>query len=282
VRKQAGAWVCIACGAVVDVASNQPVLTPGVGVSVPVPTWQDQLWFGIPVRGWLVFGASAIIAWLVMQLVNFVNWIVHMLGTLCHEMGHAAAALLVGRPALPAFDFGAGGGITIIGERRWWLLAIYGFALFIMAREWRTQPKRLWFLAGVTLTITLFILTGWDMALFVWAGFGGQLLAVIIFLFRGLTGVAEIQPGERWLYAVIGWGLFGHAFAMCWMLLFDPAFQHFYLIGKRGIDNDFVRLAQEHWGISLHGVAWFNISLATLSPVLAVLASRWWLGRRHA
>lgn len=281
VRKDADGWLCADCGVRI-VVDEKTSLTLGPDAGLPAISqlsWQDHTWLGVPGRGWVVLIASAIIAAVVMEVVPFVAWIIRVLGTLCHEMGHAVAAFVVGCPALPAFDLGQGGGVTIIGERRWWLIAIYIIAVVVVARGWENYPKRVWALGIASAGVALFIITGWDKALFVSMGFGGQVLGATIFLFRGMTGVAEIQRGERWLYAVIGWGLWGHAWGMCWQLLYDPAFQHFYLMGKRGIDNDFVRLAQEHWGMSLHAVSWVNLTITILVVPFVVLISRWWCRR---
>jgi hypothetical protein len=77
--------------------------------AAPLEAWWARWWWGIPVRGWLALVATLVPALVIMQGFPLLDWIMRTLGTLCHEMGHAAAALLVGRPALPAFDLTHGG-----------------------------------------------------------------------------------------------------------------------------------------------------------------------------
>lgn len=276
-RKNGGVWMCAACGQVVspNLGAAAAMGTPGTPGSSAKAPWSARHLLGVSYRGLLIAALTLPLAWLLCWLVPFLDRVLWMFTTLCHEMGHAAGALLVGRPALPAFDFSFGGGVTMTGERRWWLLALYAVGVVML---WRQAGERRWVRWGVgtaTGLVALLVLTGLDEAWFVWMGYGGELIIATVFLHRALTGVAEVYPGERWLYGMVAWGLLGHALGMCWMLLFDPAFQHTYLMGKRGIDNDFVRLA-DSLGLSLRGVAWLNLLVGLLVPVAAVLAARIW------
>ncbi len=279
-RKTAAGWICARCGqpVVVGGGTDQAVgaLAPGLpGAPPPPEPWLDGHVLGVTVRGLVIAATTLPLAWLFGWLIPFTNHIMWLFTTLCHEMGHAAGALLVGRPALPAFDFSFGGGVTMTGERRWWLLAVYAIGVVMLWRQSGEQRWLRWALGSATIAVTLLILTGLDEAWFVWMGYGGELIIATVFLHRALTGVAEVYPGERWLYGMVAWALLSHALGMCWMLLFDPAFQHTYLMGKRGIDNDFVRLT-ESLGLSLRGVAWLNLLVGLLVPVAAVIAARLW------
>jgi len=279
-RKSAVGWICARCGQPVTtggdvVASPSAALPASPDASLPPAHWLDGHVLGVTVRGLLVGATTLPLAWLLCWLFPFGNHILWIFTTLCHEMGHTVGALLVGRPALPAFDFSFGGGVTMTGERRWWLLAVYVIGVVMLWRQVGEQRWIRWALGSATVAVTLLILTGLDEAWFVWMGFGGELIIATVFLHRALTGVAEVYPGERWLYGMVAWALLGHALGMCWMLLFDPAFQHTYLMGKRGIDNDFVRLS-ESLGVSLRGAAWLNLLVGLLVPVAAVWAARWW------
>jgi hypothetical protein len=271
-RKGPAGWVCGACGA--QMANTAEAAGVAVGTTTPLP-WHQRQVVGVSLRGLVIGAATLPIAWLLLWVFPFANHILWMFSTLCHEMGHAAGALLVGRPALPAFDFSFGGGVTMTGERRWWLLAVYAVGVVMVWRQAQGHPRIRWGLGVAAGAVTLLILTGLDDVWFVWMGFGGELIIATVFLHRALTGVAEVYPGERWLYGIVAWILLGHALGMCWMLLFDPAFQHTYLMGKRGIDNDFVRLT-DSLGISLRSVAWLNLLVGLLVPVVAVIAARMW------
>ncbi len=277
-RKIPDGYVCVACG--------QPVSTdtaPIHGVAAPLPPparaptrWGDRRLFGIPHAGLVVGAVTLPLAWLANLLVPFFCFIIGALSTLCHEMGHAAAALMTGRPALPAFDFAYGGGVTMAGERRWWLLVVYAVTVAVVWRNSAARPRLRRILEFASVCVVLLLITGLDEAWFIAMGYGGELVAAGIFLYRALTGVAEIQPGERWLYGVMGWCLLGHALNLGWRLLFDPEFQDLYLLGKRGVDNDLVRLANDVLGTSVGTVAGLALLAGLLVPALAVLAAARW------
>ena len=287
-RKTPAGYACSACGQPVAMAGGMAggiaggALPASAGTSAPPPTttrptpWAEHRLFGVP-RGGLVVGAATLpLAGLITAVVPFFCFITGMLSTLCHEMGHAAAALVTGRPALPAFDFAYGGGVTMAGERRWWLLALYAVAVVTVWRQSAARPRLRRLLEVATAAVVLLLVTGLDEAWFVAMGHGGELLAAGIFLYRAFTGVAEIQPGERWLYGVMGWCLLGHALSLDWRLLFDPEFQDLYLLGKRGVDNDLVRLANDVLGTGLGTVAWLALLVGLLVPPLALLAAARW------
>ncbi len=279
-RKAPSGYVCAQCGQPVALGSSpEGKISPG-GLLIsdrPAATaWRHRAVFGLHAGGLVVGAATLPMAWLALELVPFFAWIISVLATLCHEMGHALAALVTGRPALPAFDFTHGGGVTMAGERRWWLLALYAVAVGVAWQQMAEQPRRRWALGIGTLFIMLLLITGLDEMWFVAMGHGGELVVAGIFLHRALTGVAEVYPGERWLYGIIAWCLLGHALGMCWMLLYDPAFQHTYLLGKRGMDNDLARLASDHLGTSMRTVVWLNLMACLAVVPAALLAAVWW------
>lgn len=245
---------------------DAPAPVAMVGVR-PVESWWFGSWCGLPVKGLMVWMAMLPAAWLLITLMPFAGWVTRTLGTLCHEMGHAAAALMVGRPALPIFDLTYGGGVTPIGERMWFLLLVYAVATVVLARRWLEYPARLIAFGGLWAVMALLIFTGWEETVFIEMGFGGQVIAGGVFLYRALTGEAEIYPGERWIYGLVGWCVLGQAAGMCWDVLYDAGFRAFYLGGKGGIDNDFVRLADDHW-IPLDSITGWNLALSIVTPAL--------------
>ena len=238
---------------------------------------------GLPMRGLLAVVATLPPALLIMWWMPYVSWIMHTLGTLCHEMGHAATALMLGRPALPAFDFSQGGGVTMIGDRAWWVLMLGVVIAAALIRHWH-EHRPLQIAVGVAgAVVTLLLFTGWDQAVIIAMGHGGQVLAATVFLYRALSGAAEIYPGERWLYGLVGWCLLGQAAGMCWDLLHDVGYRSWYLLGKRGIDNDLVQLAQDFLDISLDAVAWLGL-LAAFAALPLAAAAHWtveWLKCRQ-
>jgi hypothetical protein len=53
---------------------------------------------------------------IIVYAIPFTRFVMSALVTLFHEMGHAVVAWCLGIPALPAFDFTYGGGITSYGQ----------------------------------------------------------------------------------------------------------------------------------------------------------------------
>src|SRR5688572_28213288 len=99
-RKDAGRWVCVACGTVIDVMDGTAPAgeaTPGASAA-SIPGWQERHWFGLSGRGLMVGAATLPLAWLLCWMFPFFDHILWLFTTLCHEMGHAAGAVLVGRP----------------------------------------------------------------------------------------------------------------------------------------------------------------------------------------
>jgi hypothetical protein len=215
---------------------------------------------------------AAILVEVCMPLAGFV---VRVLGTLAHEMGHAAMGLLLGRPSLPSFDLTNGGGVTYVSDRSAGLMLIYGAVLAWFAWTRRANRLAVGLLAGFGLAWGLLAFSDtWSHLAVVAAGNWGRLLLAGIFLFRALTGVAVAHAAERWLYAGIGWLTLVQAECEAWELMGPGDAQERYLAGKAGVDNDWVILAEER-GTSLEWVAGWHIVLGGVIPVAVWALWRW-------
>ena len=81
---------------------------------------------GIPQAGWRSLAIGWVLAMLLLSSGRL-TFIFHPFITLVHELGHAACGWLLGYPAIPAFDFVHGGGVTSHFGRLWVLIGgIYG------------------------------------------------------------------------------------------------------------------------------------------------------------
>jgi len=269
VRKVGGHFVCAACG--------QPL----TGFA-PSPTPRSWLTLIDPVlmrRGALRLSLGAMIAAGLAWWGGFSWWILSTLITLVHECGHAVAAWCVGRPALPKFDLQYGGGITNWGERMTLLVVLWLVAWIWLARiTWR-DPWRWLVLAGA-LTQWFLMWSGQDLTLISYAGHGAELAFAAIFLVRAATGISVAHALEGWLYAIIGWSLWGLSFGFANGVLNDPAIRDRYLLGKGGVlDNDFVVLTgQMPW--SLETLLHLHQALAILTVLIALGISAWILALR--
>jgi hypothetical protein len=265
VRKAQGRYLCITCGSEVDNQNRSPI-APKLGAEIVAPPLVNSL-FGLPIRGLKVLSITLPLAVLVLMTMPLAHLITYALGTLCHEMGHSTIAILTGHLAVPTFDLAQGGGLTHVFERQWWLLIALALVTAHTAFRYR-ESKIIRNLCGIGAGTSIFlILTGLDEPLHVEMGHGGQLVAGGIFLYRGLTGIAEIYPGERWLYGFLGWSLIYDVVDLCWSLTHDPVALARYFEGKSSCANDFVRLA-DYLGSSVEFISWVNLLFAFAVPLI--------------
>jgi len=205
------------------------------------------------------------------------RWILSTMATLFHEMGHAAAAWLFGRPAIPKFDLAYGGGFTSMEERS-------GFLVLCVAAGWAGLA---WSRRGdrAVLAAVLGAAGVWALLAFVEGGrggeiailsmgHGGELLLGGLFLWRGLTGASVVHPAERPLYAAIGLFVILEAALFAAGLLRDDEARAMYEAGKGGLlPNDFVQIA-DLLGTRLDAVVIAFLAACLATPVLA--AACWW------
>src|SRR6266850_2191771 len=107
----AAAGVCRSCGFAQN-PSNPTCLkckAPLAGLDAPVGA------ASISREGWRALGLGLLLA-AVLTAIPFFRILFFPLITIAHEMGHAVVAWIFGRPAVPAFDFTYGGGVTSIEE----------------------------------------------------------------------------------------------------------------------------------------------------------------------
>ncbi|MBI3828192.1 MAG: hypothetical protein HY291_01660 [Planctomycetes bacterium] len=128
----------------------------------------------------------------------------HGLVTLAHEMGHALFGCYFARPSVPAFDLNFGGGVTMIQDPspslRWLILAAH---LAAAAFFFRNRAALIFFgvLAGL---YALLAFTHAHETVISFMGHGFELVIAGIFLYRGWSGSAVINPLERPLYSACG------------------------------------------------------------------------------
>jgi hypothetical protein len=211
---------------------------------------------------------------LVLGWFPFVAFILSPILTLTHELGHAAFAWLFGYPALPAFDFFYGGGLTHWAERRHgvlWLLIVG----LLGAGIWRSRghrPRMIFFGVLLALYVPLALKADWEIVLYM--GHGTTLIVAGVFLYRALDGWACIYPIERPLYAFLGFFMVLHEMALAHGLMTNPAARMLYREGKGGIAHDFVRISGS-LRTSLESVARFHLFWCVLVVVAAFLAHRY-------
>jgi hypothetical protein len=222
-------------------------------------------------RALAVGGALA----LVVYAVPFLRFVFHVLITLVHELGHALAAWAFGIPALPAFDFVYGGGVTIHQGRSTGLMILIYAGFAAVAYALRRNGAYLLAFAAWVVAYTLAAFTPVHEAIEVAMGHGSELIFAGIFLYRAMDGRACRIPAERPLYAFCGIFILMNDVAFALGLLTSAAKVADYEDAKGGGHwMDFSRLAEDYLHVDLQAVAFFFLLACVLVPVLAVAAQR--------
>ena len=157
--------------------------------------------FDATVRKMILVGA---ILAAVVTVLPFPRFVFGYMGTLLHEFGHTVAAWVFGYPAIPAFNFQHGGGVTSIDDRQWPLMLLWlagvGWLL------WRYRAHRpAWPLLAIPAAVYIALaVTRVHEIVITFMGHGMELTIAGVFLYRALSGSAVKVAIERPLYAFLG------------------------------------------------------------------------------
>jgi hypothetical protein len=270
---------CKRCGAVttvpapgIPVLPPAPRLVPATGTpssdSPPRRATRRRKPRKIDREAWvsLAIGAGLAAIALAVPLIGFV---IDVLRTVIHELGHTATAWLLGSPAVPSFDLSFGGGVSHILVRQPFLIAaIYGVFAYLTfrARDDRT-----------TLAVMLILVAVYSVAVFTpirdllitAMGHGTELIIAGVFLYRAVCGRQVLRSEERPLYAFLGlYLILADAWFAC-RLIASPEHREAYEEAKGGGHQmDFSLIAEEHLHVRLAVVAAIFL-LACAVPVAA-------------
>ena len=239
--------------------------------AVRPPRSPSTLALGIDPAGWNAIAAGLGLALLVLASGQ-VTFLLSPLITLVHELGHTCAAWAFGYPAIPAFDFLHGGGITFHALQRWPLIlaAIYAGFGYLFYRYWSNPLTAKVLLAIVGLYTLLAFTPGQDL-LITLMGHGFELLFAGIFLYRALSGYGCRIAIERPLYGMLSWFTLFYDIRFAHRLMFDAGFRQVYELGKGGVlDHDFVRLAHHYLNMDLAVVAFLFLVSCVITPVVVM------------
>jgi hypothetical protein len=199
------------------------------------------------------------------------------LAAIPHEMGHATAGCLLGRPSTPAISL-AGEAWTGISERRdglVWLIAIAVAAGAVTMRQHKALAIAL---GAAALLLPLIAFGRFGEILIAAAGHLGE-LAFAAYCYAvcwggGRTGSAA----ERGAGAMAGALLQVGNIRLCWGLLHDPTVRdHYATSGSLGLKNDYLVLAEDLCNCGLGRVAGLMLVFAVLALPLGL-----WFGHREA
>lgn len=229
---------------------------------------------GVTHAGWKAAGIGLAMAG-VLTFFPFLSFILSPLTTIVHEIGHTAVLWLFGYPAIPAFDFSGGGGVTLSDLERS-PSAVWAWAIGLAALGWwqRENKKVLGALgAGVLIYFWMYNSVRETLAITL-GGHAAEVLFAALFLYRGLTGWGCKMELERPLYAFLGFMILLTNLRLGMALSGNSMERYWYLQGKGGIDHDLVTGAQIlSW--RLESAARSLIALCVVAvPIAFVAASR--------
>lgn len=227
---------------------------------------------GITHPGWRAAAIGLVMAW-ILTFFPLIKFILSPLTTLIHEIGHTSMLWLFGYPAVPAFDFGNGGGVTMSEQTRSAVI-VAAWASGALGLGWHfRESKRVLAGLGVAALIYLamFNRIGEVLAITL-GGHGGEIAFATLFLYRGLTGWGCKVETERPLYAFIAFMILFSSIQLGWSLRGPTLERNWYLEGKGGLDNDLVTGAQI-LRTTLGGIAGGLIAISLLTIPAAFFAA---------
>jgi hypothetical protein len=232
-----------------------------------------------------ILGIGLVLA-IIVYAVPFTRFVMSALVTLFHELGHAVVAWSLGIPALPAFDFTYGGGITSYGQFHLSIALLIAGGFAWLAYRFRRNWKTLVVLAVIAGVWLFFVSSEWrrDLA----CASGGHISEFVlsaIFFYMALAGVGfRIPEIERPLGAFIAFFAQIHSIGFALKLRSDPDFLEWYRQGKGGmLMNDLESIALDlriHFGTrsTIESVAG---ALLLLPVLLFAVALVWYFYRAH-
>ena len=266
---------CRGCGAPIVVpaaAPADPSRAPRRVGGKPAKR-RSKAWWSVDRETWVALGIGAVLA-AVALVVPPIEFMLGVLLTVIHELGHTATAWVLGSPAFPRFDLTYGGGLSTRFDRQPILVAV-GCGWFALAL-WRAPNDRRelvpWAIGAAVWGVAVF--TPLRDPLIVAMGHGSELLFAGIFLYRALSGNQVLRSEERPLYAALGLFILAFDARFAISLITSDAHREAYGAAKGGGDwMDFSRIAAD-FGWSLPSVARLFLVACALTPVLSVLAYR--------
>ncbi|MSR06513.1 MAG: hypothetical protein EXR93_05525 [Gemmatimonadetes bacterium] len=234
-------------------------------------------------EGWRALGLGFMIA-AVLTFLPFFGMLLNPLITIAHELGHAVVAWVFGYPAVPAFDFAYGGGVTSIEEeqRMWIVVVVYGLLAYAGWRVRRHIPTAV-ALVGIVVLYSFIVFADWADVLILAMGHGTELIIAGVFLYRAISGYAILQVDERPAYAMAAFVILFHDVSFAWGLTTSDFMRELYDEGKGGMLNDFTVVTMYVRGTTVADIGRWFLAGCGLTVVAAWLAHRyqhaiagWW------
>jgi len=200
--------------------------------------------------------------------------------TMFHEMGHSITGWLLGMPNVPSiltiFGREQAAGLTWHFGHFWVVQGVVILGLLYLCYDLYGAASK-WFFPVVILTVLVLALgtSGYYQVAISYMGHGGSILMGGFFLYRSWLGLAARNLYERWLNAFFGFFLVLNNMFFAYRLVYDEDYNDEYVNHVIGniTHNDFVKLAGEVSGWTVHGIANFTMIFCASVIVVSFLAS---------
>jgi len=269
---------CLKCGIVF--AKFKPKEEPNfleLNTQPPVPNVEEFVpeIQTIEKKGWIALGSGLGLAILVFAS-GFFTFVSHYFIILFHEFGHAIWYWVFGYPAIPAFDFMYGGGVTMHQERWMQLVFVIYLGFVYLFYRYRKNSTSLIIITTLVGLYSLFAWTDLHQILCLFMGHGTELLIAGIFIYRAMSGTAIIHSIERPLYGFVGFFVLIVDFRFAYRLMTSTHHRFEYEEAKGGGHwMDFSRIAEEYLHVDLKTVAFLFFLCCFLPLILAYLWYRY-------
>lgn len=259
-------------GGGVEVATPPAVPLPSIKLLRDPPAPPPPEFLGITHAGWKAAAIGAGMA-LGLTFFPFLSFILSPLSTMVHEIGHTVVLWLFGYPAIPAFDFANGGGVTLSDlERAPSIVWAWGLGVVMLGWWQRERKGVLTALGGAAVVYFLMFNTTKEVLAITLGGHAGEVVFGALFLYRALTGWGCKIEAERPLYAFLAFVMLFASLRLGWSLTHETIEKAWYLQGKGGIDHDLVTGAQIlSW--RLEGIARMLIAVTLAAIPLSFYAA---------
>ncbi len=202
-----------------------------------------------------------------------VSWIgvgMNYMATFFHEIGHTISMWFFGYPAIPAFDFAHGGGIS---------LALTGQQIPILVIVWGFLGYSFWLLKGykdlqigiilLFLFNIVFAFNQYHVAINDFMGAIFECLVAAFFIYRALFNLAPRGDLERFLNAFFGFGMIFQVFVNSYGLLSSSVYRlaYYQQKGSHGF-GDFDKIVDRITFLNFDGVIYIWIFVNILCLLL--------------
>lgn len=211
-----------------------------------------------------------LVAAIVVSAIPFTRFVFSAIITLFHELGHAVMGWILGMPAIPAFDFTYGGGITPHTRFQFMLALLIAAAIGYAMWLFRQNRKSLILIGALFLVWLFFVSADWRREFaFGAAGHLSEFILAGILFYQALSGVGWRMPEiERPLGAFVAFFVQINSMQFAWRLMHDPDFLAWYREGKGGmLMNDLEGIA-----LDLHIHTPFNPGIIGVARLLLVFS----------